>query len=262
MWSAETIELERGTAGITIARFLTPDDDAASLRQLAEVRDLFGALAAETQTRVIVLTGADGMFFRGPTLAAIQEMRASPERIVSEMASARRTIQHFIDCDKPIVAAVEGHAVGLGTTLALLCDIIVAGESAMFRDPHVRIGVAAGDAGTLIWPLLVGMARAKRHLLLAEPLAAATAHELGVVSELVPDGATTERALAYAERLVQMPVFALGATKAALNQWLRLGALCSSDFANALQLASQLHPDASEVIDTLVKRQGQRSGSS
>jgi enoyl-CoA hydratase len=260
MWCPTTIDVQRSSTGVTTAVFQHPDDPAAAMEQLREVSELFTALATDEPTRVILLTGVGDHFFRGPPLEAIQEMRTQPARIIAEMATARRTLQHLIDCDKPIVAAVNGPAVGLGTTLAFLADLVVAADTAVFRDPHVRLGVAAGDGGTIIWPLLLGLARAKRHLLLAEPLSATQAQQLGIVAETVPADAVMSTALRYAEKLNRMPAFALGATKAALNQWLRLAGLASGDFAYALQLGAQLTPEASETIEALTARQRQGSG--
>ncbi len=137
-------------------------------------------------------------------------------------AQPRDMVYNVINCGKPIVAAINGPAVGAGLVLGMLADISIAGKSARLIDGHTRLGVAAGDHAAIIWPLLCGMAKAKYHLLLCEPLDGAEAERIGLVSLCVPDDELQGRALDIAVRLAEGAQTAIRWTKYALNNWLRL----------------------------------------
>jgi enoyl-CoA hydratase len=133
---------------------------------------------------------------------------------------------------------------GLGCQLALLADITVAGKRAAFSDGHMVAGIAAGDGGALIWPLLVGLAQSKRYLLTGDTLNAEHAQSIGLIAEVVDDDQLEPRALEWAERLVAAPSEAIGFTKLVLNQWLRLGALIGLDSGLAGESLGLLSPEA------------------
>ena len=128
---------------------------------------------------------------------------------------------NLINCSKPVVAAINGAAVGAGLALAILADISIAAASARLIDGHTKLGVAAGDHAAIIWPLLCGMAKAKYHLLLCEPVTGLEAERIGLVSLAVPDEDLQARAMDVAVRLGDGAPFAIRWTKYALNNWLR-----------------------------------------
>jgi len=257
--SMHTIEMDRSPSGVTFATYLHfPDDAHLSMLQLEEMWRLLYEINDDAASRCLVLTGDGDLFFQGPSLGAIAEMRKDTDAILSAMDGGRRLIEAVLAFQKPLVAAVNGPAIGAGTSLALLCDFILASPSAEFRDPHVLIGVPAGDGGTLIWPLLLGFAAAKRHLLLGERLSGQAALEAGILTKLVDADSLNLEARALAERLVALPRFALEGTKAALNQWLRASWLHGGEYAYAMQLAGQLLPDSRAIIGDLVEREQAR----
>jgi enoyl-CoA hydratase/carnithine racemase len=102
------------------------------------------------------------------------------------MPEARRIVFRMLECDKPIIARVNGHAVGLGAMIALLCDIIIAAEDAKIGDPHVNAGLVAADGGALLWPQLIGFARAKEYLFTGDLMTAAEAERIGLINHVVP----------------------------------------------------------------------------
>src|SRR5882757_1262242 len=133
-----------------------------------ELPRIFLDLAEDPEVFAILLTGAGEAFCVGGDVNGMKDRPAGDvalEGAVLDPSGARRLVYNILDCDKPIVCAINGHAIGLGATIALLCDITVASETAKIADPHVKIGLVAGDGGAAIWPLLVGPARAKEYLL-------------------------------------------------------------------------------------------------
>ncbi|HEX9260227.1 MAG TPA: enoyl-CoA hydratase/isomerase family protein, partial [Acidimicrobiales bacterium] len=149
----------------------------------AELAELFRTLRRETTARAVLLTGSKRAFSAGgdfkwfPTLDTV-------ERLDHLRLDARQLIWDLLDVELPIVCALNGPAVGLGASIALLCDVIVMADTAVVADPHVRVGVVAGDGGTAIWPLLVGPARAKQYLLTGDPVPAVEAERIGLVNEV------------------------------------------------------------------------------
>jgi enoyl-CoA hydratase len=131
-------------------------------------------------------------------------------------------VRNIVECSKPIVSAINGPAVGAGLAAALLADIPVAGRSARIIDGHTNIGVAAGDHATVIWPLLVGMSKAKFYLMTNEPLTGDEAERIGLVSKVVDDDELGQYTLDLATRLAAGPIEALSWTKHTLNHWLRM----------------------------------------
>lgn len=222
-------------------------------RLMAELRD-------ETEARAVVLTGAGSAFSAGGDFRWFPELR-SVEALDELRRHARRMLADLLDVEIPVVAAVNGPAVGLGASIALLCDVVVAADTASFVDPHVRVGLVAGDGGTVAWPAALGPARAKWHLLSGEPLAATEAAALGLVTRCVPLDQLQDTALAMAEQLAANPPLAVRFTKAALNQPLKRALLETVDVALPLELATFLSADHAEAVQAAVeKRPGTYEG--
>src|SRR5256885_2275430 len=166
---------------------------------------------------------------------------------------ARALVYSIIDCRKPIVAAIDGPAVGAGLAVALLADISVAAPSARIVDGHTRLGVAAGDHAVIVWPLLCGIAKAKYHLLLCEPVDGVEAERIGLVSLCVPADELEERALEIARRLASGSQAAIAHTKLALNSWLR-AAGPAFDASLALEFLDMTGPDVAEGVAAVRER--------
>ncbi|MFC5747914.1 enoyl-CoA hydratase/isomerase family protein [Actinomadura rugatobispora] len=181
---------------------------------LAEVWD---RVAADAEARAVVLTGRGRAFSAGgnfEVMTRVQRDEAFRDQNVNE---ARRIVAGMVRCPLPVVAAVNGPAVGLGCSLALLSDLVVIAEDAHLADPHVQVGLVAGDGGALVLPLIVGLARAKELLFLGRKVRAEDAVRLGLANSAAPRDEVLEEAMKLARRLAELPAQALRGTKRAVN---------------------------------------------
>lgn len=178
-------------------------------------------LAEDPDVRAIVLSGAGSAFSGGGDLDLLRRMTEDRELRARIMDEATEIVRTMISVPVPIVAAVNGPAVGLGCSLAAMSDLVLMEEQAYFADPHVALGLVAADGGALTWPLLTSLVRAKEHLLLGDRLSAADAVAAGLANRTVPQGTSREAALDLANRLAALPPQAVRETKALLNAALR-----------------------------------------
>ncbi len=228
--------------------------DARAHRELAYVwRDI----DVDPTIRAVLVRGSGRAFSAGGDFALIEEIMSDPEACLRVWRETRDLVYNILDCSKPIVSAIEGPAVGAGLAVALLADISVAARGARLVDGHVRLGVAAGDHAVLAWPLLIGMAKAKYHLLLNEPLSGEEAERLGLVSLCVEDGKAYEVALEIARRLARGSASAIRWTKYALNNWFRLAGPLF-DVSTALEFLGFQLPDAREGLQALREKRPPR----
>jgi enoyl-CoA hydratase len=195
--------------------------NAADAEMHANVAEIWRDIDADASVNAVVLTGAGQAFSAGGDFEMIEQMRLDFGTRVRVWREARDIVYNVINCRKPIVSAINGVAVGAGLALAILADISIAAKSARLIDGHTKLGVAAGDHAAIIWPLLCGMAKAKYHLLLCEPVTGEEAERIGLVSLSVADEELQERALEIAVRLAEGAQGAVRWTKYALNNWLR-----------------------------------------
>ena len=176
---------------------------------------------ADPSVNAVLITGAGKAFSAGGDLDLVDKMIADFPTRMHVWREARDMVYNVINCSKPIVSAINGVAVGAGLVVAILADISIAAKSARLIDGHTKLGVAAGDHAVIIWPLLCGMAKAKYHLLLCEPVTGEEAERIGLVSLAVPDEELQRRSLEVAVRLAEGAQSAIRWTKYALNNWLR-----------------------------------------
>src|SRR3954447_608526 len=189
-------------------------------RRNATDRAMHGALSQGFRTidkdsdgRAVIVRGAGGAFSAGVGLDMVEDITQDFAARIEILREARDLVYTIVDCSKPVVSAITGPAVGAGLVVALLADISVAGRTAYLVDGHTKLGVAAGDHAAIIWPLLCGMAKAKYHLMLCEPLTGEEAERIGLVSVCVDDAEVHDRALDIAVRLAEGAVQAIGFTK-------------------------------------------------
>jgi enoyl-CoA hydratase/carnithine racemase len=231
--------------------------NAADALMHGEMAEIWRDIDADPTVNAVLLTGAGKAFSAGGDLAILDTMRADFSARARVWREARDMVYNVINCAKPIVAAINGPAVGAGLVLGLLADISIAGRSARIIDGHTKLGVAAGDHAAIIWPLLCGMAKAKYHLLLCEPLNGEEAERIGLVSLCVADAELQERALAIAVRLAEGAQSALRWTKYALNNWLR-AAGPAFDTSLALEMLGMTGPELPEGIAALREKRAPR----
>jgi enoyl-CoA hydratase len=204
----------------------------------------------DDQVSVVLVRGAHGKFSSGGDFDLVEAIIKDSETRLRVWKEARDLVYNIINCSKPVVAAVEGPAVGAGLAVALLSDISIAARTARFVDGHVRLGVAAGDHAAIIWPLLVGMAKAKYYLLLNESISGEEAERIGLVSLCVEPEKVYETALATAKRLAAGSPSAIRWTKYSLNNWLRMAGP-TFDASLALEFLGFTTPEATEGLASL-----------
>jgi enoyl-CoA hydratase len=217
--------------------------DALLHRELAEV---FAALRDLDSVGAVVITGAGRAFCAGGD--ARWFLNASEEDIDRMFVEARHIIHDLIDVQQPVIAAVDGPAVGFGATLALSCDLVIASETAVFADPHVSMGVVAGDGGAVMWPLLVGLSRAKQYLMTGDEMDAVEAERIGLINQVVPPGETLKTATALASRLATGPRRAIAGTKQTLNQFVRQAVALAFETGMALERETMRSSDHREAV--------------
>ena len=207
-------------------------------------------IAEDPEVRVAVITGAGQAFSAGGDLEMIESFLGDPGAIASTMKEASDLVYNIINLEKPVISAINGIAVGAGLAVALMADISIASETARFTDGHMRLGVGAGDHSVIIWPLLCGMARAKRYLLTADFLDAQEAERIGLVSMVVPHDQLMPTAMEMARKLASGPQPAIRWTKRALNQWLRVMGP-AFDYSLATEMMSFFGSDVREGLQAL-----------
>jgi enoyl-CoA hydratase len=195
--------------------------NAADAEMHSNLTEVWRVIDGDQSVNAVLLTGAGKAFSAGGDLDLIDQMIADFDTRMRVWKEARDMVYNVINCSKPVVAAINGVAVGAGLVLAILADVSIAARSARLIDGHTKLGVAAGDHAAIIWPLLCGMAKAKYHLLLCEPVTGEEAERIGLVSLAVPDAELQARALDIAVRLAEGAPNAIRWTKYALNNWLR-----------------------------------------
>lgn len=182
---------------------------------------IWSRIADDESARAIILTGSGTAFSAGGDFDYMQENIDDEQMRAQTMAEGRAIIEGMVRCPLPIVAAVNGPAVGLGASLAVLSDIVLMAEGSFLADPHLRMGLVPGDGG-MSWPALIGLGRAKEYLFLGSRIPAAEAVTLGLASRVVPQNDLYDAAFALATRLAAVPAPALQATKRALNSYLEV----------------------------------------
>ena len=178
-------------------------------------------VSADPEVRVAVITGAGRAFSAGGDLSMIEEQIGNFSRIAPIMKEAADIVYNITDCEKTVISAINGPAVGAGLAVAIMADISIIAEDARLTDGHLRLGVAAGDHAAIIWPLLCGLAKARYYLLTADFIDGREAERIGLVSQCVPGAALLDTALGVANQLARGPQHALRWTKRSLNHWVR-----------------------------------------
>ena len=222
-----------------------------------ELSEIWRDVSADDSVRCAVLRGQGLGFSGGGDLALVQDMADDFELRSRVWKEARDLVYNLINCDKPIVSAIHGPAVGAGLVAGLLADISIASRTARIVDGHTRLGVAAGDHAAMVWPLLCSMAKAKYHLLLCEPVSGEEAERIGLVSLAVGESDLLPRAYEVAERLAAGSQSAIRWTKYALNNWLRQAGP-NFDTSLALEFMGFAGPDVREGLASLREKRPPR----
>ena len=208
----------------------------------------------DPEVDVVVLTGAGRAFSAGGNVVAMQTKIDDPDLWDQGMPEAKRIIFRMLECDKPIIARVNGHAVGLGATIALFCDVIIAAENAKIGDPHVNAGLVAGDGGAVIWPQLIGFARAKEYLFTGDLMTAAEAERIGLINHCVPMDELDDKVYSLARRLASGASKSIRWTKQVVNIPLRQLAHSMMDLSLSVETQSNLSADHQEAVTAFTNK--------
>jgi enoyl-CoA hydratase len=243
-----TLLLER-RGRLLYASFNRPETlNAIGALSHAELVRFFSELPNDSETDVVILSGVGRAFSAGGDLDYLQEMIDDPSKFIADMPDVKRLVFSMLDCPKPIIAKVNGAAVGLGATVALLCDVIFAVPTAKIGDPHVKVGFTAGDGGAFIWPHLLGHARAKEYLMTGRLLMAEEAEKLGLINHVVPAADLDRTVDEFAQELLRGAMRAIQWTKLSVNIGLKQLAHAVLDASVAYEALSNITQDHQEAV--------------
>ncbi len=250
----QNLLFERRGNGVLLITLNRPDSyNAADETMHRELSTVWTDVARDGQTRVAVVTGAGRAFSAGGDLAMVERMAGDYGRVTRMLTEMSDLVYNMINCEKPVVSAINGAAVGAGLVVALLADVSICAADARLGDGHVRLGAAAGDHAAIIWPLLCGMARARYYLLTGEMVTGTEAERIGLVSKCVPREEVLAEAFRVAGTLAAGSQLAVRLTKRALNGWLRsAGPLF--DQSAAYEMLTFMGPDLREGVAALRAR--------
>lgn len=218
--------------------------DAETHTQITEIwRDI----DRDPDVNAVIVTGAGKAFSAGGDFGLIEKIAGDFDVVVDVWKEAKDLVYNIINCNKPLISAINGPAAGAGLVVGILADISIAGKRAKIVDGHPRLGVAAGDVAAIIWPLLCGMAKAKYYLLTCRSISGEEADRIGLVSMCVEDDELQETALTIATELANGSQTAIRWTKYSLNNWLRQAGPIF-DTSTALEMLGFMGPDVKEGV--------------
>jgi enoyl-CoA hydratase/carnithine racemase len=216
--------------------------------------DVWVKIMRDEDVRCVVLTGAGRAFSAGGNIPGfIKNYEEVPYRRAG-MRTARLLVDHILGCHVPVIAAVNGPAVGLGCSLAVASDLVLMADNAFLADTHVNIGLVAGDGGVVTWPFMMSMLKAKEYLFTGERIPAALAVELGLANRVVPADSLMDEAMTLARKLCEQPSQALQETKRSLNLHLQHAALMVLPFAISAETESFSSPEIVATIENFKKK--------
>jgi enoyl-CoA hydratase/carnithine racemase len=221
---------------------------------------VFPQLSADTDARVAVITGEGRAFSAGGDFDLLDRMAKDRTLRRDTIAEGREIVLNMIRCRLPVIAAVNGPAVGLGCSVIALSDVVYMAESAYLSDPHVTVGLVAADGGPLTWPLHTSLLLAKEYAFTGDRISAQRAAEIGLANHVCPDGEVLDAALAAARKIAALPRQAVEATKRVLNLHVERSVLATIDFAMSAETESFDTDDLRANVDRFLGRESRSPG--
>jgi len=252
--SYQCIEFRRSGRILTVLLNRPEQRNAVNARLHHELSRVFTDVQRDPDSDVVVLTGNGSAFCAGGDIDWMQLSVDEPDEFERTAREAKDIVYSQLDLEKPLICRLNGHATGLGASLALLCDIIIASDEARIGDPHVSVGLVAGDGGALIWPQMVGYAKAKKYLLTGELMMAAEAERIGLITDVVPRAGLDAAVDAMAERLATGATKAIRWSKVTTNLPLRQLFHSYFDAGVAYECLSNLTADHAEAVAAFRER--------
>ena len=250
----ECIEFSRNGRILTVALNRPEQRNAVNGRLHLELSQVFTDVQRDPDSDIVILTGNGKAFCAGGDIEWMQSHVDNPEEFERTAREGKDIAFSQLDLEKPLICKLNGHATGLGASLALLCDIVVASDEAKIGDPHVSVGLVAGDGGAFIWPQIVGYAKAKKYLLSGELMTAVEAERIGLITEVVPQAELDGAVDALAQRLVAGATKAIRWTKIAVNLPLRALFHAHFDAGIAYECLSNRSRDHAEAVKAFRER--------
>lgn len=244
----ENLLITREGRKLTITMNRPDSLNAANVLLHEELAHVFYDVASDPDSDVIVFTGAGRAFSAGGDIPWMQDAIDNPVMFEQTAREAKRIVYSMLDLEKPLIAKVNGHATGLGATLALFCDIVIASEKAKIGDPHVSIGYVAGDGGPAIWPQLIGFSRAKEYLMTGELMTAEKAAQIGLINYAVPPEELDQFVDDFADKLLNGATKAIRWTKIVTNLELKRIVHSIMDASVAYEALSNITEDHQEAV--------------
>lgn len=256
----QRIKVSREDRILTLALSNPGRRNAVDPQMHEELAEIFYEANRDAESDVVVLTGDGADFCAGGDITWFKRALAGEVARPSAL-EGKKIIHAVLDLEKPLIAKVRGPAVGLGTTIALFCDTIFAADNAVFIDPHVKVGVVAGDGGAVIWPHLIGHARAKEYLMTGDPVPAEEAWRMGLINHVVPEAELDARVQAFARKLAAGATQAIKYTKVSVNLGLKHDVTTILDASIAYEMTTFETDDHKEAVTAfLEKRRPQFTG--
>lgn len=251
----EFLSFDLSDNGVMLVTLNRPETmNSTTIRGHWELVQVWGVLQNDPKVKVIIVTGAgDRAFSAGGDIELLESMVGNPSETNRVKKEASDIVYNVLACEKPIISAINGVAVGAGLAVALMADISLMVEDARLTDGHVKLGVGAGDHAAIIWPILCGMAKAKYYLMTAEFINGAEAERIGLVTFATPRDELMLRARAIADQLAAGSQTAISATKMSLNNWMQM-ARPIFDNSLALEMIGFLGDDAREGLAALKEK--------
>jgi enoyl-CoA hydratase len=258
--SYQQLKFSREQDGVLVITLDRPEKlNAADEVMHGELARVWSDVSRDPETRVAVVTGAGRAFSAGGDLAMVERQIGNYDLVTHMLTEMSDLVYNMANCEKPIISAINGVAVGAGLVVALLADISICADDARLGDGHVRLGVAAGDHAAIVWPLLCGLARAKYYLLTGEMVTGAEAERIGMVSKSLPREQVLPEAMRVAAQLATGPQLAIRLTKRALNGWVR-SAGPIFDQSAAYEMLTFMGEDIKEGLASLREKRQPRFG--
>ena len=253
------LKIQRHPEGVLLLTINRPEVfNAANGRLHWELSKIWLCIADDPETRVVVVTGAgDKAFSAGGDLSWIDTMVGNPAVVAKTLVETGEIVYNMMACDKPIISAINGVAVGAGLSVAIMADISIMAEDVRITDGHVKLGVAAGDHAVICWPLLCGMAKAKYYLLTGDFIDGKEAERIGLVSLCVPREELMDRAMKVAHKLATGSQQAIRLTKRSLNGWMHM-ARPIFESSLAAEMLCFLGEDAAEGVASVKAKRAPR----
>lgn len=247
----DTIALARKGRLLTITLNRPDKLNAVDQQMHEDLVSVFTFAGEDEHSDVVIVTGAGRAFSAGGDLAHLSDTAARPELFDIDARHAKRIVFAILDVEKPLICRLNGHAVGLGATIALLCDVVFAADTAKIGDPHVSLGLVAGDGGAIVWPQRIGLARAKEYLMTGDLVPATKAAEMGLVNHCMPASELDASVDRFCQRLLNGSTNAIRWTKVLLNLELKRVAHAVMDPGIAYEAVTVRSADYREAVDAL-----------